>query len=235
MRGLGHSKAEPLSRRSVVHDGARLNIFLHMGNRFGALVHLDDVRWAAAEGVSETVIAAVLLLHHRSVDEIAPELGVAELEQVIKLARRTCDAPQRPAKINHRDVVAEKQLAGSPGADTRCWQETPTSARPDAADDRRSQNAETTERRQTGVNGPKSGTLPGTRNETARRRLIVEDLMKAGLSIRMISEVTDIPRSSVHRAMRAVARAEAKKEVAIAEIAAKLLGKKLSHRGRGRA
>ena len=57
--------------------------------------------------------------------------------------------------------------------------------------------------------------------------------MKAGLSIRMISEVTDIPRSSVHRAMGAVARAEAKKQVAIVEIAAKLLGKKLSHRGRG--
>jgi hypothetical protein len=30
------------------------------------------VRWAAAEGVSETVIAAVLLLHERSVEEIAP-------------------------------------------------------------------------------------------------------------------------------------------------------------------
>ena len=51
----------------------------------------------------------------------------------------------------------------------------------------------------------------------------------------MISEVTDIPRSSVHRAMRAIARAEAKKQVVIAEIAAELLGKKLSHRRRGRA
>jgi hypothetical protein len=28
--------------------------------------------WAAAEGVSETVIAAVLLLHERGVDEIVP-------------------------------------------------------------------------------------------------------------------------------------------------------------------
>jgi hypothetical protein len=59
--------------------------------------------------------------------------------------------------------------------------------------------------------------------------------MKAGLSIRMISGATDILRSSVHRAMRAVARAEAKKQVVITEIAAKLLGKKLSRRGRGRA
>jgi DNA invertase Pin-like site-specific DNA recombinase len=56
----------------------------------------------------------------------------------------------------------------------------------------------------------------GTRAETARRRMTVEDLMKAGLSIRTISAGTGIPRSSVHRAMRAVARAEAKKQVAIA-------------------
>jgi hypothetical protein len=45
------------------------------------------------------------------------------------------------------------------------------------------------------------------RKETARRPRIVEDLMKAGLSIRMISDATDIPRSSVHRAMRAIAQA----------------------------
>ena len=37
-------------------------------------LHSESVRWAAAEGVSETVIAAVLLLHERSVDEIASKL-----------------------------------------------------------------------------------------------------------------------------------------------------------------
>ena len=82
--------------------------------------------------------------------------------------------------------------------------------------------------------GEKSGTRIGMVDETARRRLIVEDLMKAGLSVRMISDVTDIPRSSVHRAMRAIARAEAKKEVVIAEIASELLGERLPHRRRGR-
>jgi hypothetical protein len=41
------------------------------------------VRWAAAEGVSETVIAAVLLLHERSVQQIVAELTAVELEQVI--------------------------------------------------------------------------------------------------------------------------------------------------------
>ena len=60
-----------------------------MTNRFEVLLHPDDVRWAAAEGVSETVIAAVLLLHERSVDEIVPKLSAAELEQVIKLVGRS--------------------------------------------------------------------------------------------------------------------------------------------------
>jgi hypothetical protein len=50
---------------------------------------------------------------------------------------------------------------------------------------------------------------------------------------RMIADVTDIPRSSVHRAMGAIARAEAKKQVAIAGLVEELLGKKLSRRGRG--
>jgi IS30 family transposase len=69
---------------------------------------------------------------------------------------------------------------------------------------------------------------------TARRRMTVEDLMKAGLSIRTIAAGTGIPRSSVHRAMRAVARAQAKQQVAIADIAYELLGKRLRHSGGGR-
>jgi hypothetical protein len=59
-----------------------------MTNHFGAVLHDESVRWAAAEGVPETVIAAVRLLHERNVDEIVPALGAAELEQVIKLVSR---------------------------------------------------------------------------------------------------------------------------------------------------
>jgi hypothetical protein len=59
-----------------------------MTNRFGVDLHPKEVRWAAAEGVSEDVIAAVLLLHERSVDEIAPRLSAPELEQVINLVDR---------------------------------------------------------------------------------------------------------------------------------------------------
>jgi hypothetical protein len=99
---------------------------------------------------------------------------------------------RRSGESTRSDVAAEKQHAGTRDADPRGQPETGTSARSDAGAG------------QTDASGVKAGTSAGTRNETARRRVIAEDLMKAGLSIRMISEVTDIPRSSVHRATRAV-------------------------------
>jgi hypothetical protein len=59
------------------------------GNPYG--IQLDDeaLRWAAAEGVPEAVVAAIRLLHERSVDQIAARLTTAELEQVIKIAGRS--------------------------------------------------------------------------------------------------------------------------------------------------
>src|SRR5215472_13277372 len=110
-----------------------------MTNRFGVLLYRDDVRWAAAEGVSETVIAAVLLLHQRSVEQIVAELTAVELEQVIKLVGRsprayppgTLDAlknrrtlvspepPQRSGESTPSNIAAEKQHAGTRGADPR--------------------------------------------------------------------------------------------------------------------
>jgi hypothetical protein len=114
-------------------------IFLRMTNRFGVLLHPDDVRWAATEGVSETVIAAVLLLHERSVQQIVAELTAVELEQVIKLVGRsprvyppgTLDAlkhwgalvspepPQQSGEGTRSEVAAEKRHAGMRGADPR--------------------------------------------------------------------------------------------------------------------
>jgi hypothetical protein len=55
-----------------------------MANRYGVTLHPDALRWAAAERVSENVIAAVLLLHHRSVEEVAAQLSGSELERVIR-------------------------------------------------------------------------------------------------------------------------------------------------------
>jgi hypothetical protein len=59
-----------------------------MTNRFGLDLHPKVVRWAAAESVSEDVIAAVLLLHECSVEEIVPQLSPLELEKVIELVGR---------------------------------------------------------------------------------------------------------------------------------------------------
>jgi hypothetical protein len=53
-------------------------------------ITLDEasIRWAAAEGVSETIIAAVLLLHERSVDKVAAKLRPDELQNVVRLVSR---------------------------------------------------------------------------------------------------------------------------------------------------
>ena len=78
-----------------------------MANRFGVSLHPDDVRWATAEGLSETIIAAVLLLHERSVDEIVPRLSAVELEQVIKLIGRS-PRPARDALKNKLSLIVPR-------------------------------------------------------------------------------------------------------------------------------
>jgi hypothetical protein len=106
-----------------------------MTNAFRIVLDSASVRRAAVEDVSETVIAAIYLLHERSVDEIVAKLRPGELEQVIKLVGR-CPSCYPPA--------------------------------------------------------------------------------------------ANIPPTSVHRAMRALARADAKKEVAVAEIVNELLARGLA-------
>ena len=53
-----------------------------MNNPYGLVLDDASLRWAAAESVSEAVIAAIYLLETRSVDEIVARLTPAELEQV---------------------------------------------------------------------------------------------------------------------------------------------------------
>jgi TolB-like protein/Tfp pilus assembly protein PilF len=67
------------------------------------------------------------------------------------------------------------------------------------------------------------------------RRLLVAEYMKAGLSVRTIAAGTGIPVGSVHRAMRAIARAQAKREVAVLKIMDKLLNKGLQLKAKARA
>jgi hypothetical protein len=75
--GLGAGRLDRAAARpaaTCVRSAAGVS-FCAMSNRFGVVLHPDSVRWAAPEGVSEDVIAAVLLLHERSVDEIAPQIS----------------------------------------------------------------------------------------------------------------------------------------------------------------
>jgi hypothetical protein len=59
-----------------------------MINPYGVVLDDESIRWAAAEGVSEAVIAAICLLETKSVDEIVTGLTPVELEQVIKIVGR---------------------------------------------------------------------------------------------------------------------------------------------------
>jgi hypothetical protein len=72
-----------------MHPSADVLCSRVMTNRFGFDLYQKEVRWAAAESVSEDVIAAVLLLHDRSVEEIVPQLSPHELEKVIELVGRS--------------------------------------------------------------------------------------------------------------------------------------------------
>ena len=56
-----------------------------MSNAFGFVLDDTSVRRAAVEGVSQNVIAAIYLLHERSVGEVAAKLRPDELEHVIRL------------------------------------------------------------------------------------------------------------------------------------------------------
>ena len=254
-----------------MHSARYRNIFLLMTNRFDVLLHPDDLRWAAAEGVSETVIAAVLLLHERSVDEIVPKLSAAELEQVIKLVGRspsvyppgTLDALKSKRNASPTPMAespAKERTPSTAGADhplrdhTRACRGFGTAAqqstiehvggaaasqntaavtdqpaariKPDAEQMRMAHErrlamlrAHTPQRDtepERAITAKKPGTRLGTRPETVRRRFEVAPLMKLGLSVRTISAGTGIPpRPQCHRAMRAIARAEAKQEVAV--------------------
>jgi hypothetical protein len=91
-----------------------------IGDRFGITLDQASLRWAAAEGVTETVIAAVSLLHERSVEEIAGKLTPAELADVTRLVSR-CPSCYPPGAYDTlkalRNVAAEEPAAGATSAD----------------------------------------------------------------------------------------------------------------------
>jgi hypothetical protein len=230
----------------LMHPSADGLCSCSMTNRFGFDLYPKEVRWAAAEGVSEDVIAAVLLLHDRSVDEIVPRLSATELEKVIELVGRSPRLYPRgilEALDRHRSLLATAPIAQSVppnaaavvshnAAEPACRHDIRN--KPDADQMRQAHErrlamlrAHTPQSAPEPVTAEKAGTRPGTRAETIRRRYEVAQLLHLGLSVRAISMATGIPPTSVHRAKRAIARAEAKQELAVLEIMDKLIGEAL--------
>jgi hypothetical protein len=76
-------------------------------NPFGIALDDASLRWAAAEGVPESVIAAICLLDEKSVDEIVTRLTTAELDRVLKIVG------QSP-----RGYAPERTSSNSPSATT---------------------------------------------------------------------------------------------------------------------
>jgi hypothetical protein len=94
-RHYGYSEQSPLSQRGAFYAkgsaGSALPLLMRAARRRGVLggaignpygITLDEasLRWAAAEGVPESVIAAICLLDEKGVDEIVAKLSTVELE-----------------------------------------------------------------------------------------------------------------------------------------------------------
>ena len=186
----------------------------------------------------------------RPIHEVMAKLTACEFKQVIDIVRRWPNnfASGTLAALETQKHAAQRELttststdvaSGRPGAgikasaeDTRrtheCRFESFRIHAPQTAPKPERVSAPEPERV---PNTEKAGTHTGTLVDILRRRMVVEDLRGLGLSIRGVAAATGIPRSSVHRAVRAMARAQAKREADTIEIMKKLLGKRLSRQG----
>ena len=222
-----------------------------MTNPYGITLNRVWTEWAAEYGVSPTVAGALFLISvHRPAHEVAAKLTAGEFKQVIDVVRRWPNnfASGTLAALETQKHAAQRELttststdvaSGRPGAgikasaeDTRrtheCRFESFRIHAPQTAPKPERVSAPEPERV---PNTEKAGTHTGTLADILRRRMVVEDLRGLGLSIRGIAAATGIPRSSVHRAVRAMARARAKQEADTIEIMKKLLGKRHSRQG----
>ena len=84
-----------------------------MTNPYGVVLDDASLRWAAAESVPETVIAAICLLETRSVDEIVARLTPAELQQVIKIVGRSREAMRRSVRCPQGGTAQANDAAES--------------------------------------------------------------------------------------------------------------------------
>ena len=181
--------------------------------------------------------ALLLICETRPVHEVVAKLTPGEFERVVDIVRRSPDhfpsgtlaalksSSPMPARRPRSDSVFRGHMRASAELG-------PHTKQLGLAEQTNRAGSLKWEAKDTGgSNAEKAGTHTGTLAAILRRRMVVEDLRGLGLSIRGIAAATGIPRSSVHRAVRAMARARAKQEADTIEIMKKLLGKKLSRQG----
>jgi len=89
-----------------------------MANAFGLVLDSASVRRAAVEGVPETVIAAIYLLHENSVDAVASKLTPGELGHVTRLVGRcpSCYPPGTLDALKRRNPTPAPQPPSSSGS-----------------------------------------------------------------------------------------------------------------------
>jgi hypothetical protein len=94
-----------------------------MNNAFGFVLDDASVRRAAVEGVPETVIAAIYLLHERSVEDVASKLergeglcslAVAQDDVARLLIRIVLDRPNLAPCRNERRLVPRRNRRPAP-------------------------------------------------------------------------------------------------------------------------
>jgi hypothetical protein len=161
-------------------------------NPYGITLDRTWTEWAAKQGLSETVAAALYLIsENRKTDEIVIRLTPADIARVINIVQcwPDCFPPDALAALNHsRSVPPPEQSASctSPGAGHRPAARINSGIgvlrRPHGGPALSRVAVQRATERTSAPNTEKPGTRPGTRAETARRRLVVADLMKAGAS-----------------------------------------------------
>ena len=146
---------------------------LAMSNAFGFVLDEASVRRAAVEGVPETVIAAIYLLHERSVEDVASKLTSSELGHVIRLVGRcpSCYPPGTLDALKSKRAASLTPTAGSLLPNARREAAAHPHRRPPARPEAR-QGTPNASSKPSGFQGPparerngkaeKNGTLTGT-------------------------------------------------------------------------
>ena len=98
----------------VVLGKGRQRLPAPMGNPFGIALKHAWTEWAAKQGVSETIAAALYLIsENRKAEEVVDKLTPGELEQVMVQSAFVFFAPERDLSVDLRDWQPSANAKGA--------------------------------------------------------------------------------------------------------------------------